>query len=132
MRRLIGFISLFVFLAGGLMAQSPDHNFFLERDTLDVSEAQDHLGGAANFCDEVQWLSKIEDHEYKPTLIKLGDANPGITVVIWEADAEKLFDKPLPELFKTGTKVCVTGQIKDFKGSPRMEIAFTEQVRFVE
>lgn len=132
MKPLITLICIILFAQAGIFAQVSDEEASDTWDTLSVAQAKDHIGDFAVFCDEVQWASLVEDMEYKPTIVKLGKSNPGLTLQIWQEDAMKLFGKPATEVFKPGVKVCVNGAVDDYKGNPRMEIGMKEQVEFVE
>lgn len=131
--RLLNFIVCIALMGSqAVFAQVSDVDDSENWDTLSVAQANDHIGSFAVFCDEVQWANLVEDQEYKPTIVKLGKSNPGLTLQIWQEDAMKLFGKPAPEVFKPGTKVCVNGTVNDYKGNPRMEIGMKEQVEFVK
>jgi hypothetical protein len=101
-------------------------------DTVPNAEVHKHIGNFVVVCDEVQWVEKFDGIEFRPTLIKLGTVNPGLTLVIWEDDAAKLYKKPLLEVFTKGRKVCVNGQVTAYQNSPRLEVAFEDQVVFVK
>lgn len=99
-------------------------------DTLSASQAIEYMDSTALFCDKVQWAQLVKDREGKPTIIKIGKTNPGLTIQIWEEDAMKLFGKPAVEVFTVGTSVCARGFVSNFKGIPRIEVGFEDQIWF--
>lgn len=107
-----------------------DHSLFTT-DTIPVIDAVDHIGAYRTFCDELVTLDKFDNMDGKPTMMRLGNASPGITLVIWEGDAKK-FDQPLDTIFSKGDKVCVTGQISSYGGNPRLEVGTPRQIHKVE
>lgn len=58
----------------------------------------------------------------------MGAAYPNhtLTVVIEGADRKKFTNKP--EDFYTNKDVCITGEIKDFKGKPEVQVTEITQI----
>jgi micrococcal nuclease len=78
-------------------------------------------------CDQI-FGGKYLDHS-DITLIDVGASHPNelLTLVIRGA-ARKKFKTPPEDTFK-GKKVCITGQIIDYKGKPEIVITDSEQIK---
>jgi DNA/RNA endonuclease YhcR with UshA esterase domain len=51
-------------------------------------------------------------------------------VSIWEKDSKNFSYAPENELL--GRKVCITGTVKDYKGTPSMNISDEKKIRFLD
>jgi hypothetical protein len=113
---IFGFISLF-FL----------HKSF-SQSTIPATEAAKHIGEKVTVCDKVFGGRFLENANDQPTLLNMGDAYPNnpFTFVIFGADRKKFSYKP--EDFLINKKVCVTGEIKEFRGKPQIVVSDTLQV----
>lgn len=91
-------------------------------------EAAKHLGEKATICDKVFGGRFLENSNGKPTLINMGEAFPNnpFTFVIFGDDRKKFSYQP--ETFLVDKQVCVTGEIKDFRGKPQIVVSDTAQV----
>jgi len=94
---------------------------------ITAKEASKHLNEKVMVCDQVfggKYLSGADI-----TLIDVGGSHPNelLTLVI-KGDDRKKFTSPPEEAFK-GKKVCITGQIIDYKGKPEIVITDPEQIK---
>lgn len=92
-----------------------------------AKEAAKHLNEKVMVCDKVfggKYLSNANI-----TLVDMGGSHPNelLTLVI-KGDDRKKFKNP-PEEFFRGKKVCVTGQIIDYKGKPEIVITDPGQIK---
>jgi len=95
--------------------------------TITAKEASKHIGEKVMVCDQVfggKFLSEAEI-----TLIDVGGSHPNelLTLVI-KGDDRKKFKSPPEEDFNN-KKVCVTGQIIEYKGKPEIIITDPEQIK---
>ncbi len=92
-----------------------------------TKDAAKHLNEKVVICDEIYGGKYLSGADI--TLIDVGGSHPDelLTLVI-KGDDRKKFKIPPEEAFK-GKKVCITGQIVDYKGKPEMMITDPEQIR---
>ena len=81
--------------------------------------AKNHLGENATVCGVVMSTKYLEATRRTPTLLYLDHPYPNqpFTIVIWGADSQKF---GTPEVGFKGKRVCVTGTITDFRGTPEI------------
>lgn len=96
--------------------------------SIPAAEASRHIGEKATVCDKVSGGRFMENANGQPTLINMGDVYPNnpFTFVIFADDRKKFSYKP--EDFLVNKKVCVTGEIKEFRGKPQIVVTDTVQV----
>jgi micrococcal nuclease len=92
-----------------------------------AKEASKHLNEKVMVCDKVfggKYLSNADI-----TLIDVGGSHPNelLTLVI-KGDDRKKFKTAPEETFK-GKKVCVTGEIVNYKGKPEIIITDPQQIK---
>jgi len=82
-------------------------------------QAKNHLGENATVCGLVVSTKYLESKRGSPTLLDLDHPYPHqpFTIVIWGADRAK-FGKP--EENYANKRVCVTGTITEFRGTPEI------------
>jgi len=82
-------------------------------------QAKNHLGENATVCGVVVSTKYLESKGRSPTLLNLDKPYPQqpFTIVIWGADRAK-FGKP--EESYANKRVCVTGTITEFRGTPEI------------
>ena len=92
-----------------------------------AKEASKHLNEKVMVCDRISG-GKYLDHS-NITLIDVGGNHPHelLTLVIKGNDRKKF--KTAPEDAFKGKKVCITGQIIDYKGKPEIVITDPEQIK---
>jgi DNA/RNA endonuclease YhcR with UshA esterase domain len=94
---------------------------------ITAKEASKHLNEKVMVCDQI-FGGKYLDHS-DITLIDVGGSHPNelLTLIIKGADRKKF--KTAPEDTFKGKKVCITGQIIDYKGKPEIVITDPEQIK---
>jgi DNA/RNA endonuclease YhcR with UshA esterase domain len=95
---------------------------------LTASEAKEHIGESATVCGDVRSTRFASSTKGQPTFINLDKAypNPIFTVLIWGENRAK-FGKP-EDNFKD-KRVCVTGKITDYRGTPEIIADDPKQIR---
>jgi hypothetical protein len=95
--------------------------------SITAADAAKHLNEKVMVCDKVFGGKFLSDANI--TLIDVGGSHPNqlLTLVI-KGDDRKKFTTPPEEAFKD-KKVCITGQIVDFKGKPEIVITGPEQIK---
>src|SRR5439155_3697738 len=90
---------------------------------LRPEDAVRHIGETATVCGEVASTKFEANARSKPTLLDLGKSYPRavFTAVIY-GDARSKFGTPETSL--RSKRICVTGQISDYRGKP--EIVLTD------
>ncbi len=94
--------------------------------TISAKDAAKHLNEKATVCDEIVGGKYLSNSDI--TLLDVGEAHPNelLTVVIKGDDRKKF--KTAPEDAFKGKKVCITGQIIEYKGKPEIIITNPEQI----
>ena len=95
--------------------------------SITAKEAAKHLNEKLMVCDTVYGGKFLSGADI--TLIDVGGSHPNelLTLVI-KGDDRKKFKTPPEEAFK-GKKVCITGQIIDYKGKPEIVITDPDQLK---
>ena len=103
---------------------------FVQPAHLTATEAKAHVGEQATVCGLVKSARWASSSNRKPTFLNLDEAYPKqvFTVVIFEENRGK-FTPPPEDRFKD-KRVCVSGKIEDFRGTP--EIVVTAPAQIVE
>jgi hypothetical protein len=91
--------------------------------TLAPGDAAGHIGETATVCGVVASAKFAASSRSQPTFLDFDKPYPNavFTAVIFEADRSKF---GTPEASLRGKRVCVTGQIRDYRG--RTEIILTD------
>jgi DNA/RNA endonuclease YhcR with UshA esterase domain len=91
---------------------------------LTAAEAKDHIGEQATVCGKVASTHHAKNSRGEPTFLNLDEPYPKeiFTILIWGSDREKFGS---PEFEYKGLRVCVTGKITSYRGTP--EIVATER-----
>ena len=94
---------------------------------ITAKEASKHLNEKVMVCDKVYGGKYLSGANL--TLIDVGGSHPNelLTLVI-KGDDRKKFTSAPEESFK-GKKVCVTGQIIEYKGKPEIMITDPAQIK---
>ncbi len=100
--------------------------------TITPQEAAKHIGEKQTICGKIFGGRFFEKSDNPKTLLNMGGAYPNhlITIVI-EGDTRKKFTVK-PEEFYANKEVCVTGEIKDFKGKPELHVTEVAQIKLAE
>jgi hypothetical protein len=95
-----------------------------QAQTLTASQAKAHEGESATVCGKVASEKTAVSSRGKPTFINLDSAypNPVFTILVWDDDR-----KNVGELPHVGSRVCVTGLIKDYRGVPEIVVRSSGQ-----
>jgi hypothetical protein len=82
------------------------------------TEAADHVGQLATVCGPIVSKKTSEASNGKPTFVNLDNAfpNPTFTIVYWANDSAAVGD------FPDSGRVCVTGTIATYRGTPQIVI----------
>ena len=90
---------------------------------LHPEDAVRHVGETATVCGVVASAKFEANARSKPTILDLGKAYPHavFTAVIYGDNRSKF---GTPETLLRGKRICVTGQISDYRGKP--EIVLTD------
>ena len=98
----------------------------LSAQNITAQNAAKHIGEKITICGKIFGGRYFENNE--KTLLNMGGAYPNhtLTVVIEGADRKKFSTKP--EDFYLNKEVCITGEIKDFKGKPEVQVTEVKQI----
>ncbi len=95
--------------------------------TIAAKEAAKHLNEKVIVCDKVYGGKFLSGSNL--TLVDVGGSHPDeLLTLIIKGDDRKKFKTP-PEEGLKGKKVCITGQIIDYKGKPEIVITDPEQIK---
>jgi micrococcal nuclease len=95
--------------------------------SIAAKEAAKHINEKVVICDQVfggKFLSGANI-----TLVDVGGSHPNeaLTLLIKGDDRKKF--KVAPEEYFKGKKVCITGQVIDYKGKPEIVVTDTLQIK---
>jgi len=95
---------------------------------ISASDAINHIGERAAVCGQVVSIHYAMRSRGNPTFINLDKPYPNqvFTIVIWGSDRAKFGD---PELAYSEHRVCVTGLISSYRGTPEMIASDPLQIR---
>jgi len=95
---------------------------------IKAAEAAKHLNEKATVCDSVYGGRWLENANGQPCLLNMGGSYPNnpFTFVIFGESRSKFPYKP--EEYLVNKQVCVTGEIKDFRGKPQIIVAEPAQL----
>jgi hypothetical protein len=95
--------------------------------TITAKDAAKHINEQVVLCDEIYGGVYLEQADI--TLLNVGGAHPNeLLSLVIKGDDRKKFKTPPEEAFKE-KKVCITGQIVDYKGKPEIIITDPEQIK---
>jgi DNA/RNA endonuclease YhcR with UshA esterase domain len=117
MKKIIGLAALFI----------AEFAITSSAQSITAKKAAKHLNEKVMVCDQVfggKFLSSLNI-----TLIDVGGSHPNELLTLFiKGDDRKKFKIAPEEAFK-GKKVCITGQIIDYKGKPEIVITDTLQIK---
>jgi DNA/RNA endonuclease YhcR with UshA esterase domain len=95
--------------------------------SIQAKDAAKHLNEKVTICDKVYGGKFLSNANI--TLIDIGGAHPNelLTLAIKGDDRKKF--KNAPDVAYKGKKVCITGQVIDYKGKPEIIITDTTQIK---
>ena len=99
-----------------------------QEQSIKPTEAQKFIGEKKTVCGMVASATYANRTKGQPIFLNLDQPYPNqiFTVVIWGSD-RKNFSNP-PETFYKGKTICVTGEIKSFKGKPQIIVHDPSQI----
>src|ERR1700732_1670889 len=91
----------------------------LAQKRVSPSEAKDHVGEVATVCGDVVSTHYAPSTKGQPTFLNLDKPypNPVFTILIWGSNRSKF---AAPENNYKGKRVCATGKITEYRGSPEI------------
>ena len=118
MRRLLRSPALFLCSAIAVFAQQ----------TIPAADAAKHLGEKATVCGVVASARYASSSKGKPTFLNLDKPYPNaiFTVLIWDDDRAKFNE---PEVRLRDKRICTTGKITEYRGTPEMVLHEPSQLR---
>ena len=98
------------------------------QSSVPAKDAAKHTGEKITVCDKVFGARFFENGKDQPTLVNMGDAYPNnpFTFVIYGEDRKKFSWKP--EEYLINKDVCVTGEVKDYRGKPQIIVTDSTQL----
>jgi len=96
---------------------------------ITAREAKDHVGEVQTVCGKVASTHFASGSKGQPTFLNLDEPYPKevLTILIWGSDRAKF---GAPETKYQNAKVCITGKITSYRGTP--EIIATEPDQIVQ
>ncbi len=87
--------------------------------TISAKDASAYVGKTATVCGYVASAKYAYRSKGQPTFLNLDEPYPRqiFTVLIWGSDRPAF---GTPEVTFSGKNICVTGQIKNYKGTPEI------------
>jgi hypothetical protein len=115
-------VALAITLAGSLSFVA------LAQKRISAAEAKEHFGENATVCGEVASTKYADSSKGQPTFLNLDKPypNPIFTVVIWDNNRSKF---GTPEDSYKGKKICVSGKITAYDGTPEIIADDPKQIR---
>jgi len=94
-------------------------------ESITASQAKAHEGENATVCGTVASEHTASSSRGEPTFVNLDAAYPKevFTMLVWGDDRKSVGTLPT-----TGSHVCVTGLIKDYRGVPEIVVKSSGQV----
>jgi DNA/RNA endonuclease YhcR with UshA esterase domain len=104
------------------------YTLFLQPASLTAAEAKAHVGEQATVCGVVKSARWASTSNRRPTFLNLDEAYPKqlFTVVIFE-EHRGAFTPP-PETRFDKKRICVSGKIEDFRGTPEIVVSAPSQI----
>jgi hypothetical protein len=98
-------------------------------DIISPEEAIKHIGQPATVCGNVAGTHFASKSKGQPTYIYLNRPYPDqeFTVLIWGSDRSSFPN--IPEVYYENKRICVSGQIRLYKGKPEIIVRRSSQIR---
>ncbi len=99
---------------------------------LEASEAVTHIGETATVCGTVASAAYLGRSSGSPTFLNLDRPYPDqpFTVVIWGTSRGLFEDEP--EALFDGRRICVTGRIEQYQGTPQIVVDDPAQIEIAD
>jgi hypothetical protein len=119
--RISRFLLLVVFFS---VTSIPAH---AQTKKITAAEAKDHIGERATVCGDVVSARYADRSKGQPTFLNLDEPYPRqiFTIVIWGSDRPKFGE---PDKNYRDKRVCVTGTIASYRGTPEMTASDPTQI----
>ena len=94
-------------------------NVYAQTKKITAAEAKDHVGDRMTICGKVASTHYAKASKGEPTFLNLDEPYPReiFTILIWGSDRGKV---GTPESEYKGLRVCVTGKITTYRGTPEI------------
>jgi hypothetical protein len=94
---------------------------------ITTREAKDHVGEVATVCGKVASTHFASGTKGQPTFLNLDEPYPKeiFTALIWGSDRAKFGN---PESKYRDARICVTGKISSYRGTPEIIVAQPAQI----
>lgn len=95
---------------------------------INIDSLENHVGEKITVCNKVYGTKFLNQANKQPTFLNIGAAYPDnpLTVVIF-GDDRKNFKEP-PEVMYDEKEICVTGEIKEFKGKREIIVDSPDEI----
>lgn len=95
--------------------------------SLTAAEAKNHIGERATVCGKVVSSRYADRSKGQPTFLNLDEPFPKqiFTIVVWGEDRSKFGE---PENKYSDKRLCVTGKITSYRGSPEIVATDPKQI----
>ena len=95
--------------------------------TISPADAAGHVGESATVCGVVASAKFAANSRAKPTFLDMGQPYPNETfaAVIFGSDRAKFGE---PETTLAGKRICVTGQVRNYRGRPEIIVSDPSQL----
>lgn len=98
-------------------------------DTISPEEAINHIGQQATVCGNVSSTHFASRSKGQPTFINLNRPYPKqiFTILIWGSDRSKF--PGAPENYYSSKRICASGRIQQYRGTPEIIARSATQIR---
>jgi hypothetical protein len=98
-----------------------------QTNKITAREAKDHVGELQTVCGKVASTHFASGSKGQPTFLNLDEPYPKevFTILIWGSDRAKF---GVPETKYQDAKVCVTGKITSYRGTPEIVATGPSQI----
>ncbi len=117
-------IKIFAFLVLPLVT-----NLAFAADIISPEDAINHISQQATVCGNVASTHFASRSKGQPTFINLNRPYPNqiFTILIWGSDRNNFPNAP--EDYYRNKRICVSGQIQQYKGTPEIIVRSANQIR---
>ncbi len=120
-------LSTFLLIICSLALFGQHKSLTFKTDTIALAEVAAHMNSYKVVCGSIERITTTDADIEKVHLIRVGDGEDRVTLVVWYTDALD-WDPPFEEWLAVGDKICVQGQISAYGGQPRIEVGNQGQV----
>jgi hypothetical protein len=98
-------------------------------DTISPEDAINHIGQQATVCGNVSSTHFSSRGKGQPTFINLNRPYPNqiFTILIWGSDRNNF--PGAPENYYRSKRICVSGKIQQYRGTPEIIVRNADQIR---